>query len=709
MTAFLRFAALCALAVGVTAGAAAAATPGGVVISNAVTLTYSDGAASYSARSNTVQITTVEISALIVSPKNATVSPLSDDYATGQPVVRTFTLTNSSNISDAYTIVSAASSAGSITAIAFVANGTSTPASVNGAPSPLVQPGASIAVSVTIATAGVPAGTVFNVTLTARTTVTGTSNGLVSDSGEQWAQALVAPQFAGLAGGNTSITKTVDAVRSEAVAPGSGISYQISFKNYGAMAATNAVLTDVVPPGITADPAGVTINGTAAAAQLSGQTLTVPLGTVAAQAALTVAFNARVAATQTIGATYVNTASVAADGVSAVSTTPASIVAGNADIVYNGYTAGQTPIAGALVALVDSVTKIPVVLPATAVQSTGRSVQSVNSANANPFTTGGNGAYAFAIPPPAPGTTASYDLVISAPGYLARDIGVLLTPDPTDLLYSVMLTSKDGQPLAQAGSFTLTSSNVMLADVFGLLGNLPLFTSKPITVTKTADKPAGAPGDSIGFSVTIAPAAGTNLGPAAVTDTLPAGLAYAPGTARVDGVAVEPARAGNQLTWNLPVLGANVTHTIVYACVILPGVTAGTTLTNAVNVSAPIPGTTLSANGAASFSIVATSGAFGERGTITGRVRAGEKPLAGVRVFLEDGESVTTDAGGRFSFHSVRPGMHVLRLDETTLPPGVHAYPDRRYDSVRSPIRLIHGVLDEGLLQDVPFEVAPAP
>jgi hypothetical protein len=53
--------------------------------------------------------------------------------------------------------------------------------------------------------------------------------------------------------------------------------------------------------------------------------------------------------------------------------------------------------------------------------------------------------------------------------------------------------------------------------------------------------------------------------------------------------------------------------------------------------------------------------------------------------------------------------MHVLRLDETTLPPGVHAYPDRRYDSVRSPIRLIHGVLDEGLLQDVPFEVAPAP
>jgi uncharacterized repeat protein (TIGR01451 family) len=709
MTAILRFVALCALAVGMTAGAAAAATPGGVVIANAVTLTYSDGTATYAAQSNTVQITTVEISALVVSPKSSTLNPLTDDYAAGQSVTRTFTLTNSSNIPDAYTITAAATTAGSITAIAFVAGGTSTPASVNGASSPLVQPGASIAVTVTVATAGLPAGTTIELTLSARTTVTGTSNGLVSDSGEQWAQALAPPQFAGLAGGSTGITKTVDTVRSEAVAPGSSIVYQIAFKNYGAMPATNAVLTDAIPPGITADPASVTINGTGAAAQLNGQMLTVPLGTVAAQAAVTVAFNARVAATQTIGATYVNIASLVADGVNAVATTPASIVAGNVDVVFNGYTTGQTPIGGALVALVDPVTKIPIVLPAASAQTPGRSVQSVNPTDANPFTTGSNGEYAFAIPPPAPGTTASYDIVISAPGYLSRDIGVLLTPDATGLLYSVALTAKDGQPLAQAGGFTLTSSNVMLASVFGLLGNLPLFTSKPITVTKTADKPAGAPGDVIGFSVTIAPAAGASLGPAAVTDTLPAGLAYAPGTARVDGVAVEPARAGNQLTWNLPVLGANVTHTIVYACVILPSVTAGRTLTNAVAVSAAIPGTLLSASGAASFSLVATNGAFGENATITGRVRAGGKPVAGVRLFLEDGESVTTDPGGRYSFHSVRPGMHVLRLDETTLPPDVHAYPDHRYDSVRSTVRLIHGVLDEGLLQDVPFEVAPAP
>ena len=73
----------------------------------------------------------------------------------------------------------------------------------------------------------------------------------------------------------------------------------------------------------------------------------------------------------------------------------------------------------------------------------------------------------------------------------------------------------------------------------------------------------------------------------------------------------------------------------------------------------------------------------------------------------EDGESVTTDVTGRFSFHGVRSGMHVLRLDETTLPPSARAFPDRRYDSTRSPVRLIHGVLDAGLLQDVSFAVQP--
>ena len=723
MTSLLRFWAPGLLATFVAAGSAFAATPGSVVIANAVTATYGDGTVVYAAQSNTVQVTTAQISALVVSPKNAAVNPQSDSYALNAQIVRTFTLTNSSNIPDAYTVTAAGTTAGSIVSLAFVApDGTATPTTVNGTRSPIVQPGTSVAVLVTLSTTGVAAGTAIALTLTARTTVTGTNNGLISDNGEQWALAVGAPQFGGPGGAQTNILKTVDTVRSEAVAPGNAILYQIAFKNYGQTPATNVALTDAIPAGILADPATVTVNGQAVSARLNGQTLTIPIGTVPPLGTTTVSVPARVVATQTIGSNYVNIAALSADGISTVTTTPASVIAGSTNVVFDGYSGGKTPIAGALVELVNPVSKQPVSIATS--QSTSRvalasSGQAVNAANSNPFTTGTDGLYAFAIPPPAPGTTASYDLLISAPGYLTRDIGIVLTPDASGLLYSVALSSKDGQPLATAGGFALTSSNVMLAEVFGLLGNLPLFSSKPIAVTKTADKPSGAPGDTIGYSVTITSAAATALGLSTVTDTLPAGLAYAAGTGRVDGQAVEPVRVLNQLIWQLPSLAPNVTRTITYVCVMLPSVAPRTTLTNAVAVSGAIPGTLLSASGIASVSIVSTSGIFSERAAITGHVfldvlgdarfHGIDRPVGGVRLFLESGESVTTDVAGKFSFHGVRSGMHVLRLDETTLPAGMRAFATRRYDSVRSPVRLIHGVLDAGLLQDIPFAVEPAP
>ena len=92
----------------------------------------------------------------------------------------------------------------------------------------------------------------------------------------------------------------------------------------------------------------------------------------------------------------------------------------------------------------------------------------------------------------------------------------------------------------------------------------------------------------------------------------------------------------------------------------------------------------------------------------TGRFAEGDRGLGGVRVYLEDGQSVTTDAFGRFTFPSVHPGQHVLRVDLTTLPQGVRAYDDRRYDSTRSLQRLVHGLYDAGLMHDVNFALEPA-
>jgi hypothetical protein len=53
-----------------------------------------------------------------------------------------------------------------------------------------------------------------------------------------------------------------------------------------------------------------------------------------------------------------------------------------------------------------------------------------------------------------------------------------------------------------------------------------------------------------------------------------------------------------------------------------------------------------------------------------GRQQANERGAAGVEVWSEDGEVVTTDREGRFSFPNLRSGSHALRLDTLGLPVG---------------------------------------
>lgn len=53
-----------------------------------------------------------------------------------------------------------------------------------------------------------------------------------------------------------------------------------------------------------------------------------------------------------------------------------------------------------------------------------------------------------------------------------------------------------------------------------------------------------------------------------------------------------------------------------------------------------------------------------------GRQGAGERGVPGASVWSADGEVVTTDREGRFSFRDLRPGTHLLRLDTLGLPAG---------------------------------------
>lgn len=700
-----------ALATSTGEGAPAAGTR----VENTATATYLDSAGDkLGAQSNTVVVTVNSVAAILVSPKEAAVDPSTESYTFETPIVRKFTITNTGNVTDAYTLTSATAGPAKITAISFVTPSGTLPVTVGSTVSPQVAPGGTVTVRVDMTTLGIAAGFPFPIAIAARDTAR-TSAGLVSDSGREWAIATPPAVVAGLTGADSQVVKLVDGHRSTVAKPGQIVTYSVGFENYGGSPATNAILTDDVPTGLTVLPRTIELNGAnvSASSTLKGQTLTVPAGNVPVKVPEVVTFQA-IVTTVPPGNSFVNIATLTADRVSSLSTTPASVFTGAANVVYDGYAGSSAPIAGAVVTLRDANGAVVPLPQKVAGQSVGIPP---NLANANPFTTGSDGGYSFIFAqnqlgsPVKPGR---YELDCVASGYQNRRIGITLTPDPTGVLYTAQLQSLDTQPLASAGTYTLTTSNVTLPEVFGLLGNIPMFAPHPLSITKTVDRDVATAGDRLAYTVTY----GSNTSAfAAVTlaDTLPPGVAYAPGTARVDNLPVEPVRIGSVLRWSFKDVAGQ--HTLTYDCVITPSVVAGATLVNVVAMNAiAASGARLSGTASADTQVIA--GALSHRIVITGRVfvdlagtgrfRPGDTGVPGVTIYLEDGEYVVTDSYGRFTFPAANPGQHVLRVDETTLPPGVKPFGDHRIDSPRSLQRLLHGIFDSDLMQDVNFAVAPA-
>ena len=78
----------------------------------------------------------------------------------------------------------------------------------------------------------------------------------------------------------------------------------------------------------------------------------------------------------------------------------------------------------------------------------------------------------------------------------------------------------------------------------------------------------------------------------------------------------------------------------------------------------------------AEASVMVTSELFDQTSFMIGRVYEGScdsddstdiTGIAGARIYFEDGMSVTTDSNGRWHLDDIEPGVHVLRLDESSL------------------------------------------
>lgn len=168
-----------------------------------------------------------------------------------------------------------------------------------------------------------------------------------------------------------------------------------------------------------------------------------------------------------------------------------------------------------------------------------------------------------------------------------------------------------------------------------------------------------------------------------LADRFPAGFKYVAGSARLDGVALEPVTAGRELDWSGVTLGASSEHVLKLLMVVGAGVGEGEYV-NRAQVFSTITGGAASGEARATVRVVPDPtfdctdviGKVFDDANLNGAQDPGEAGLPGARLVTARGLIATADAHGRFHFScavtpdEVRGGNFIVKLDDRSLPSG---------------------------------------
>lgn len=199
-----------------------------------------------------------------------------------------------------------------------------------------------------------------------------------------------------------------------------------------------------------------------------------------------------------------------------------------------------------------------------------------------------------------------------------------------------------------------------------------------LNITKSAGKAVAAIGDFVPYTLVLASRVANPLSDVRIVDRLPPGFRYVPGSARLEAQPLadpQVAADGRTLEFAVGTLAANATVTVRYVTNISAGAKAGPAHNTAQAVGRI-------ASNTASATVMVREDLNRSRAILMGRVMATQscaqderaagavQGLAGVRILLQDGTAITTDAEGNWHADNLRPGTHVVQVDTTTLPPG---------------------------------------
>ncbi|HEV8337093.1 MAG TPA: hypothetical protein VGR67_11805 [Candidatus Polarisedimenticolia bacterium] len=703
-------------------GGAFAAAPAGASIANRASAAH-DVASGGSAASlsNTALVGVAPVSAISVTPDDAIVSGF---VPSGATVVRHFTVTNLGNRGDRFQVTaSTVSPPATLTGLFFDLDGNGAidptdPAVTPGLTlSPPLPPAASLGVLFRYSSAGVPSGTVVVLGLAAQSQEPGAVNGLATDAGAIRDQVGGgAAAFSDPANPGQPPAKRVDGQSGVNAARGQEVTFSLEFANSGTGEAANAAATDTLPAGFLYVPGSLRLDGSPLsdaadgdAGEVAGEVVTVRFASVAPGESHRIEFHARIDPGTAPATLLSNLATFTAAGTAPVDSNAARVLVDPFGLIFQA--GGGLPVSGALVSLwSDSSGTLQSIPPLSGAGATP------NVDNTNPFAADTAGRFSF-LPDPAAGAAGAITqsfLRVVAPGFLPRlirvDLAAASGSSPSAPVFTLTLTAADGLPLALPGSFSLTSGPVVLSGVSAFGFNVPVFSASPLIVTKVADSSHARVSESVGYRVQVTNPGVVPVSGVSVTDTLPEFLDVVEGAARriSAGIAspIVPAQSGRTLVFALGDLPPGGQAEISYRARIAPGAPAAA-LSNEAVASGLLPTGDPAAGGPARAVVFVRQGIFSFQQALIGRVfedrdgngrfDAGEAPLPGIRVVLDNGMSATTDSEGLYSLPSVPEGARMIGLDPSTYPPGLcPADPDRLGD--RGSVRLLRTPLRGGAL-----------
>ena len=335
------------------------------------------------------------------------------------------------------------------------------------------------------------------------------------------------------------------------------------------------------------------------------------------------------------------------------------------------------PVNGAQVTLIDTATG----LAAAVVGNDGTSSFPSTVTSGGSVTDSGGAVYPFApgryqFPRVAPG---SYRLAITPPATYAF---ASLVPAPA-------MQALPGSPfLIVAGS---------RGETFAVLAGPPIEIDVPldpsvaagVQITKSAGKAVVGIGEFVPYTVTISNGGKNPVAALRIGDRLPVGFRYQTGSARLEKtVLADPTISadGRGLEFSIGTLPGSGSLSLRY----VTAVNAGAQVGQAENTAQAIGGAT---SNIARATVLVREDLNRSRAFLLGRVTLvdsceneqnqqngpngatgdpASQPLGlkGVRVMLQDGTYIVTDQEGRWHADNIRPGTHVVQLDETSLPAG---------------------------------------